>query len=135
MDESKFSGWGLCEIMGRQRIAGRLSEQTIAGSSLLRVDIPLSDAPDHFRTQFVGGGSIHSLHPTDEQTARLLAKRIGTEPVYQYDVQAQLRIEQRAAEPATTEPSVRVYSGDDPDADHDEDDGQDFEDGSSNIRF
>lgn len=124
MEENKFSGWGLVEIMGRQRIAGRLSEQTIAGSSLLRVDIPLSDAPDHFRTQFVGGGSIHSLHPTDEQTARLLAKRIGTQPVYQYDVQAQLRIEQRAVESVSAEPRVPVYGGDDPD--HDEDDELNF---------
>jgi hypothetical protein len=127
MEENKFSGWGLVEIMGHVHVAGRLGERSIAGTNLLQVDIPLSDEPDHFRTQFVGGGSIYALHPTDEKTARALAKRLGTKPTYAYDVEQQLRIEQRAAaEPVTAEPRVPVYGGDDPDHDHDEDDDNRF---------
>jgi hypothetical protein len=126
MEEAELSGWGLVEIMGHQRIAGRLSERSIAGTNLLQVDIPLSDEPEHFRTPFVGGGSIYALYPTDEKTARALAKRPGTRPTYQYDVEQQLRIEQRAADNAAAEPRVAVYSGDDPDHDHDEDDGLGF---------
>lgn len=97
VNDERFSGWGLCEILGHQRIAGRLSERSIAGTNLLQVDIPLSDEPDHFRTQFVGGSSIYALHPTDEKTARALAKRLGIKPTYAYDVEQQLRIEARAA--------------------------------------
>lgn len=135
MEETKFSGWGLAELMGHVRIAGRFSERSIAGTSLLQVDIPLSDEPDHFRTQFVGGGSIYALHPTDEKTARALAKRLGTRPTYAYDVEQQLRIEQRAAETVAAEPAVRVYSGDDPDADHDEDDRDDGDHDEDDIQF
>lgn len=130
MEENKFSGWGLVEIMGHQRIAGRLGERSIAGTNLLQVDIPIGDGPEDFRTQFVGGGSIYALHPTDEKTARMLAKRLGTKPTYAYDVEQQLRIEQRAAaEPAASpEPRVPVYSGDDPDDDDDLDDSDRYED-------
>lgn len=114
MEENKFTGWGLCEIMGHQRIAGRFSERSIAGTSLLQVDIPLSDEPDHFRTQFVGGGSIYALHPTDEKTARLLAKRLDNKPVYHYDVEQQLRLENK---PAPLASSVIVNGEDDDDRD------------------
>lgn len=128
MEDKSFNGWGIVELMVHKRIAGRLSERTIAGANLLQVDIPLSDEPEHFRTEFVGGGSIYALHPTDERTARLAAKRLDAKPVYSYDVEAQLRIEQRAAaEPAATvAPSVRVYSGDDPDSDQHYDDDIQF---------
>ena len=122
MEETKFSGWGLVEIMGHVRVAGRLGERSIAGTNLLQVDIPLSDEPDHFRTQFVGGGSIYALHPTDEKTARALAKRLGTKPTYAYDVEQQLRLESKPAVAGESEPRVPVYGGDDPDRDHDEDD-------------
>lgn len=136
MEETKFSGWGLVEKFGHQRIAGRFSERSIAGQNMLQVDIPLSDAPDHFRTEFLGGAAIYALHPTDEKTARMLAKRMDAKPVYSYDVEQQLRIEQRAAaEPATTEPRVAVYGGDDPDADHDEDDRDDDGDQDDDIQF
>lgn len=129
MEEKSFSGWGIVELMGRKRIAGRLGERTIAGANLLQVDIPLSDKPDDFRTEFVGGGSIYALHPTDERTARLAAKRLDAKPVYSYDVEQQLRIEQRAsATPSTAEPAVRVYAGDDPEDDQDEEDFSEYGD-------
>jgi hypothetical protein len=107
MEERSFSGWGIVELMGHKRIAGRLGERTIAGANLLQVDIPLSDKPDDFRTEFVGGGSIYALHPTDERTARLAAKRLDAKPVYSYDVEQQLRIEQRAADTVDGQPELR----------------------------
>lgn len=108
MEDNKFTGWGLVEIMGHVRVAGRLGERSIAGTNLLQVDIPTGDGPEDFRTQFVGGSSIYALHPTDENTARALAKRLGTRPAYAYDVEQQLRIEQRAAQTAAAEPVVSV---------------------------
>lgn len=109
--------------------AGRLGERSIAGTNLLQVDIPTGDGPEDFRTQFVGGGSIYALHPTDEKTARLIAKRLGVKPTYAYDVEQQLRIEQRAsATPSTAEPAVRVYAGDDPEDDQDEEDFSEYGD-------
>ena len=120
MEETKFSGWGLVEILGHVRVAGRLGERSIAGTNLLQVDIPLSDEPDHFRTQFVGGGSIYALHPTDEETARALAKRLGTKPTYAYDVEQQLRLESKPAADPTIGGQAQVVVDDDTDEDEED---------------
>lgn len=78
----KFEAWGFVELMGHNKIAGKLSEQTIAGKNLLRVDVPLEDGS--FRTQFYGASAIFALHPTDEATARRLVERMKPEPVFAF---------------------------------------------------
>lgn len=98
MATESIEGWGIVELMGHQRTAGRLSERSIAGSNLLQVDVPLSDT--EFRTVFYGGSAIYALHPTDEASARLMARSLGARPVYQYDLDRQARLE--APRPATT---------------------------------
>lgn len=45
----KFEAWGIVELMGHQRVAGRLSEQPLGGGNLLRVDIPDGEG---FRSTF-----------------------------------------------------------------------------------
>jgi hypothetical protein len=90
MNETKLEGWGIVELMGHQRTAGRLSERSIAGSNLLQVDVPVSDT--EFRTVFYGGSAIYALHPTDEQSARLMARSLGQRPVYAYDIAQQQRL-------------------------------------------
>jgi hypothetical protein len=78
----KFEAWGLVELMGHQRTAGRISEETIGGSNLLRVDVPI-DA-DKFRTTYYGSSAIYALHVTDEAASRALAMRMDKRPAYAY---------------------------------------------------
>ncbi len=86
----KFEAWGLVELMGHQRVAGRLSEQPLGGGNLLRVDIPNGDT---FRTAYYGASAIYAVHITDEAAARKLAGGIGTRPPYAYELsQAVARI-------------------------------------------
>ncbi len=40
MTEQKFEAWAIVELFGHQKIAGRLTEQTIGGCHFLRVDVP-----------------------------------------------------------------------------------------------
>ena len=78
----KFEQWGILELMGHQRTAGRLSEEMIAGSNLLRVDIPVN-AHD-FRTAYYVASAIYALHVTSEETARKAAGAMSTKPPYAY---------------------------------------------------
>lgn len=50
---NKFEHWALVELMGHQRIAGLVSEQTIAGKGFIRVDVPKENGEIIF-TRFFG---------------------------------------------------------------------------------
>jgi hypothetical protein len=84
----KFEAWGIVELMGHQRAAGRLSEQTVGGANLLRVDIPDGE---NFRTVFYGSSAIYAVHITDETIARASAAAHCTRPTYAYEVSESLR--------------------------------------------
>jgi hypothetical protein len=80
MDEMKgFEGFAIVEIMGHVKVAGRCSEQPIAGTNFLRVDVPEHDGQKGY-TRFFGGGSIYSITPTDEATVMIALKNIDVRP-------------------------------------------------------
>jgi hypothetical protein len=121
MSEATFDTWGIVELFGHQRIAGKLTEQQIAGTTMLRVDVPTLEfrgrqlsleapIPVETRagfTKFYGAGAIYGITPTDEQTARLAAAALHMEPVERW----QLEAAQRAL--------VGAVAEDDPDMDQD----------------
>jgi hypothetical protein len=82
----KFTGWAVVEMLGHKKLAGFVSEQVIAGSALVRVDVPetlqqksvpgyggtvVESKPAY--TKLIGVGSIYCITPTDESTARRAA--------------------------------------------------------------
>lgn len=72
MKTKPFSEWAILELFGHQRIAGRVSEQTIGGCSFIRVDVPPVCGPAF--TRLFGAGAIYSITVTDQETAILAAK-------------------------------------------------------------
>jgi hypothetical protein len=85
----KFDQWALVEIMGHRRLAGRVTEETIAGAALLRVDVPAVDPQPAFTT-YVGAGSIFSLTPVSEEIATAHAQSFRASPIMVYEIQRQL---------------------------------------------
>src|SRR6185437_6905021 len=88
-ETEKFDQWALVEIMGHRKLAGRVTEQTIGGAALLRVDVPETSRQPAF-TSFVGGSAIFSLTPVTEAIARAQAERFQAAPVSVYDLPRQL---------------------------------------------
>lgn len=82
--------WGIVDLFGHQRIAGRLSEVSIAGCNMLRIDIPDKADTEKFRTVVHGGSAIYGIHFTDEQVARVAASRVSR-PTYEYSVQEAIK--------------------------------------------
>ena len=77
--------WGQIELMGHQRIAGHITETTVAGKGMLRVDVPDQDgATTH--TRFYSPEAVYCISPTDRQIAIGLAANIKSQPVTIYDV-------------------------------------------------
>lgn len=84
-EQTKFEHWALVELMGHQRIVGRVTEQTIAGAAMLRVDVPDAKGGVAY-TRFYGSSAIYAINPVGEKEARALAARMDQEPVYAYQL-------------------------------------------------
>lgn len=68
-----FEGWAVLELMGHRTRPGFITEVEMAGTKMLRVDIPISkdDAgQDVVLTEYYGGQSVYSLRPCTEAVAR-----------------------------------------------------------------
>jgi hypothetical protein len=79
-----LQGWFIVELMGHRRLAGKVTEQTIAGAGFLRIDVPGQDG--NVATQFFLPSSVYSLTPTTEDLARRVADSCRVEPVTEWDL-------------------------------------------------
>ena len=75
-----FEGWAIVELFGHAKIAGMCSEQPLAGTNMLRVDVPAINDQQAY-TRFFGGSAIYSITPTDRETAMIALQRISSRPV------------------------------------------------------
>lgn len=86
-EAEQFDQWCLVELMGRQRIAGKVTERTIAGHGFLQVDVPNTTHNPPF-TRFIAPGSLYALNPIDEQTAMWYAENLQVKPIDSWDITA-----------------------------------------------
>lgn len=94
-ESEKFEHWCIVEIMGHQRYAGMVSEQTIGGASFIRVDVPEIDGQKGF-TKMFGSGSIYCITPCEEYIARGAAAKFGQRPIEVFDLPKEWREKLRA---------------------------------------
>lgn len=83
-ERHEFKQWAIVELFGHARIAGLLTEQTIGGSSFVRVDVPeFIDEGQTFPavTRLLGQASIYGITFVDEATATIAAREIRYQPV------------------------------------------------------
>lgn len=83
---STFDQWGIVEVMGHRSFGGRITEETIGGTSFVRVDVPETIRQPAF-TKLFGAGSIYCISPTTEALARQYQEGRGSSPpVSEYDL-------------------------------------------------
>lgn len=104
-EKTTLDCWALVELFGHQKIAGKVTEQTIAGAAMLRVDVP-ECGPQAAYTRYFGHGAIYSINPTTEEIARGMAARCSSEPVSRYELPA-------ITEKAVTVPDDGEYENED----------------------
>lgn len=79
-EETKFNHWCIVELFGHQKIAGYCTEENIAGTNMLRVDVPATKDQQAF-SKYYGSGAIYAINPVDETTAKIAAQSIQMAPV------------------------------------------------------
>lgn len=84
-EENKFEQWAVVELMGRVRMAGKVTEETHFGTALGRIDIPTGDG---FSTQYFSGASVYRVSPCTEELARSVAAHNQPEPVHSWELPA-----------------------------------------------
>lgn len=81
----KFDLWCIVELFGHTKIAGKCTEQNIAGTNMLRVDVPETTTQPAF-TKFYGAAAIYGISPVDESMCKIMAERIQTKPIDAWDL-------------------------------------------------
>lgn len=125
--DENFEMWARVDLFGHTQRVGKLSVTNTGVELLYRLDTP---SGDDFVTNFFGKGAVYSIMPMTEETARMIAARMGPpQPISQYDLPQEWReaIRQYKQLPA-------AVPGDAPETGRDEFDDED-EDGDDDPDF
>ena len=84
-ESATFEAWAIVELFGHQKIAGKLTEQSIGGCHFIRVDVPaFEDRPA--LTKLYTQGAIYGITFVSEQIAQAAARSFCVEPVNVYEL-------------------------------------------------
>ncbi|WP_316851200.1 hypothetical protein [Pedobacter agri] len=81
----KFDLWCIIELFGHSQIAGKCTEQNIAGTNMLRVDVPETSRQGSF-TKFYGSAAIYAINPVSEEIAKAKAESLQIAPIKAWDI-------------------------------------------------
>ena len=104
----------IVELFGHQRIAGKVSEESVGGQSFVRVDVPEVEDQKAF-TKLYGANAIYAITPVSEETMLRAVRAFQAVPIEAYH----LSIPTRAA--------IAAPVHDDDDDDYNDDDEFDSE--------
>ncbi|GAB3278430.1 hypothetical protein GCM10027347_52830 [Larkinella harenae] len=92
--------FAIVELFGHQQIAGKLTEQVVAGASMVRVDVPAVDEQPEF-TRFFNPSAIYAINPVTQEIAEYRAQQIKARPISPYDIrEMNKRLLETGAKPA-----------------------------------
>lgn len=77
--------WAIVEMLGHKTLAGRVSEETLFGQTLMRIDIPEGGEHGQDLTQWYGPSSIYCFTKCSEHVARQVAQTIDR-PSWAYNL-------------------------------------------------
>lgn len=80
----RFEEWAILELMGHRKLAGKVSEATLAGGAFVRIDVPGTDG--NVATQFYAPGAVYCITPTSEDLARRFAAGCRPAPVTHWEL-------------------------------------------------
>ncbi len=81
--QKTFEAWCIVELFGHQKLAGRVTEASIGGCSLLRVDVPAVGDQSAY-TRYFGPNAIYSITPVEEAIVHSVLAYLEPRPVDVY---------------------------------------------------
>lgn len=90
MENQKLDIWAIVELFGHSKICGKITEQSIAGGNMLRVDVPETTSQPAF-TKFYGNAAIYCINPVGEDVAKYMADKLSITPINSWDMSAAVK--------------------------------------------
>ncbi len=98
MTTEKFKTWALVELFGHTRIAGEVSEQTIAGGAMVRIDVPETETSPAF-SRIVNVQAIYAINPMTEEMVKSIASQLEIKPIQSWDIREYVEKNRKALQP------------------------------------
>lgn len=92
MEAEKFDLWCIVELFGHNRIAGRCTEQNVAGTNMLRVDVPETKKNKAF-TRILSSSAIYAINPVQEDIAKAVAESLNVAPITPWELSEMVKDE------------------------------------------
>jgi len=83
--EQKFELNAVVELFGHQRIAGKVTEQSIGVATFIRIDVPETTTQPKF-TRIVNPSAIYAINPVTEEVMITMAQMITAKPIDAWDI-------------------------------------------------
>jgi hypothetical protein len=89
--QEPFEIWALVELMGHQKIAGKVTEHKFGNQSMVRVDVPEVPASESASgrpafTKILSIGSLYAINPMTERDVRDYAAKLKAMPLDIFDL-------------------------------------------------
>jgi hypothetical protein len=80
----------IVDLYGHSRIAGRVTEQAVAGGAFLRVDVPEVEGQQGF-TKFYGANAVYAITPVSEEVMLAAVRGLRVVPISPYELNIPVR--------------------------------------------
>ena len=86
----KFELFAIVELFGHNRMAGKVTEQSIGVATFIRIDVPETKTQPRF-SRLVNPSAIYAINPVTEEVATQMAQMIEVQPIESWDIQTMQR--------------------------------------------
>lgn len=85
MQTEKLELFAIVELFGHQKIAGKITEQSIGPAVFVRVDVPETKEQPSF-TRLLNPSAIYAINPVTEDAMKYMAQNISSKPIESWDI-------------------------------------------------
>lgn len=85
MDLEKLELFAIVDLFGHQRLAGKVTEQTVGSSTFVRIDVPETKSQPKF-SRLVNPTAIYAINPATEEVVNEMAERLCSVPIDSWDI-------------------------------------------------
>lgn len=83
--DQKLELYAIVELFGHQRIAGKVTEQTVGSSTFIRIDVPETKTQPSF-SRIVNPSAVYAINPVTEEVMLHMAEGIEQKPIEAWDL-------------------------------------------------